>query len=295
MRATETRNLLTLGLDLLDSESLVGRLEEAFADVPDVVASARRATTAAVDAAVERLEVGGRLAYAGCGTPGWLVEADAAELAPTFGFPPERLAVVRSRAAAASPGCPDEDSAERGGAAARALGLGAADVLVAVASSGSTRFTLGAATSATQDGALTIAVANVPGSPLAKVCAIAVELLTGAEPVAGSTRMRAGLAQRLWLTVFSTAVMTRLGLTHDNLMVNVAPVLAKLRQRRLTILADVTGLEDAELTALLDAAGDDLRVAIVMAGAAVDRVTAERALAASGGRTRAAIESAGER
>ena len=284
---------MTVGLDLLATDSLVRRLEESLADVPRVVAAARCQTTAAVEATAARLELGGRLVYAGSGTPGWLLDADAAELTATFGFPSDRLAVVRAGAAAASPDSPDEDSAAQGETAVNSFALGPEDVLVAVASSGSTRFTLGAASTASTDGALTIGVVNVADAALASLCTIVVELRTGAEPLAGSTRMRAGLAQRLWLTVFSTAVMTRLGLTHDNLMVNVAPVLDKLRQRRQTILAEVTGCEHAEVVTLLEAAGDDLRVAIVMAASAVDRPAAERALAASGGRTRAAVASLG--
>jgi len=293
MRETEMRNPGTVGMDLLAAGSLVSLLEESLADVPRVVAAARPETTAAVEAAVERLEAGGRLIYAGSGTPGWLLDADAAELTATFGFPRDRLAVVRAAAVGTSPSVPDEDSEKRGAATALALSPATDDVVVAVASSGATSFTLGAAASVAREGAFTIAVVNVPDSPLAAVCAITVELRTGAEPLAGSTRMRAGLAQRLWLTVFSTAVMTRLGLTHDNLMVNVAPVLEKLRRRRLTILAEVTGREPLETATLLDEAGDNLRVAIVMAGATVDRETAEHALGASGGRTRDAIASLG--
>jgi N-acetylmuramic acid 6-phosphate etherase len=140
---------------------------------------------------------------------------------------------------------------------------------------------------------MTVAVVNVPESPLARASSVAIVLRTGAEPIMGSTRMRAGLAQRLWLTVFSTATMTRLGLTHDNLMVNVAPALAKLRERRLAILSELTGGPREDAAELLDRAGDDLRVAIVMTEAGVDHSVAGQALSAVGGRTRAAIERLG--
>ncbi len=169
------------------------------------------------------------------------------------------------------------------------MALSADDVAVAVASSGSTPFTIGAARAALAAGAFVIAVANVPDAELTRCADVAVVLDSAAEPIMGSTRMRAGLAQRMWLTVFSTAVMVRLGLTHDNLMVNVAPVLEKLRARRLTIACEATGRDPGDAAALLAAAGDDLRVAIVMDLARCDAAAARCALTANGGRTRSAI------
>ena len=240
LRPTERRRPGSAGLDELETRELVDLLAGAHSDVPQVVAAAAAETAAAVDLAVERLSAGGRLAYAGGGTPGLLAAADAAELPPTFGIPDERIAVARTGPAPGG-GRYDEDEPEHGAAAVAAIGLGPADVAVALASSGSTPFTLGAAEEARARGAAIVAVVNVPGAALAEGADVAVVLDTGPEPIMGSTRMRAGLAQRLWLSVFSTAVMVRLGLTHDDLMVNVAPALAKLRERRLTIAAEATG------------------------------------------------------
>lgn len=290
---TERRDPATIGLDLLAVDELVRVLTAAHADVSEVVAAAAPATAVAVTGAVVRLEAGGRLVYAGSGTPGWLLDADSAELPPTFGFPHERLAVVRARPAARSGARPDEDSPERGAAAVAALGIGEPDVVVAVASSGATPFTVGAAERAMRDGAFVVAVTSAPHSPLAAAARVRVLLRTGAEPIMGSTRMRAGLAQRLWLTVFSSAVMVRLGLTHDNLMVNVAPALAKLRDRRVAILAEATGDDRAASVRALRAGGDDLRIALVMALAGMLRDEAERALETAGGRTRVAITASG--
>jgi N-acetylmuramic acid 6-phosphate etherase len=289
VRETERRHAGTLGLDGLPTPDLVDVLLRAHADVPMVVAEAAASTALVIDAAVSRLRAGGRLVYAGSGTPGWLVDADAAEIPPTFGFPREQLAVVRARSAAASSGAPDEDAVERGQDAIRSLALSRDDVVVAVASSGNTRFTLGAATQAADDGAYVISVTNVPGSALAAIATVGVELRTGPEPLMGSTRMRAGLAQRLWLTVFSTAVMVGLGRTFDNLMVNVAPVLDKLRERRLTILAEATGLDRDAATVALIAGGDDLRVAMVMVLGGADEPAARAALARCDGRVREAL------
>ncbi len=283
LRPTERRRPGSAGLGELGTAELVDHLASAHSDVPQVVGAAAAETATAVDLTVERLSAGGRLAYAGGGTPGFLAAADAAELPPTFGIPAEQIAVVRTDERH------DEDEPEHGAAAVSETGLGPADVAVAIASSGSTPFTLGAAEEARDRGAAIVAVVNVPGAALAAAAEVAVVLDTGAEPIMGSTRMRAGLAQRLWLTVFSTAVMVRLGLTHDDLMVNVAPALAKLRERRLTIAAEATGRQPAAAAALLEAAGDDLRAAIVMDLAEVDFDAARAALDASGGSTRAAI------
>lgn len=291
MRGTEARRQDTIGLDRLSTAALVERLFGAHSDVQSVVNAALMATSRAVDAAVARLSAGGRLGYIGSGTPGRLAEADASELPPTFGWPPDRLIVVRARPASEGPAEPDEDRRDRGAGDVDATGLGAGDVVVAVASSGRTPFTLGGAQRASERGALVVAAVNVPASPLREVADIEVLLETGPEPIMGSTRMRAGLAQRLWLTVFSSAVMVRLGRTHDNLMVNVAPVLEKLRRRRVAILMEATGVERPAAARLLDAAADDLGVAIVMqlTGASAERARA--ALDTHEGRTRSAVES----
>ena len=290
MLETEQRRQETIGIDTLSSTELVGGLLRAHGDIPAVVAAAVTETTSAVDAAAGRLALGGRLAYAASGTPGHLVTADAAEIPSTFGFPRDRLAVLCARSARESGTMPDEDSAERGREAVIEAGINSGDVVIAVASSGSTPFTTGAVREAHEQGAMTIGVVNVPGGPLAEAAAISVHLLTGAEPIMGSTRMRAGLAQKLWLTVFSTAVMVVLGLTFDNLMVNVAPSLAKLRARRLAILQEATGLGAPAAAELLDAAGDDLRSAMVMGLAGADHVRAEAALKGADGRVRVAVE-----
>jgi hypothetical protein len=150
--------------------------------------------------------------------------------------------VIRARSARESGGTADEDSDRCGREAVVEAGITSRDIVVGVASSGSTPFTTGAIGAAGEQGAMTVGEVNVTGGPLAEAAAISVHLLTGAEPIMGSTRMRAGLAQKLWLNVFSTAVMVTLGLTFDNLMVNAAPSLGKLRARRLAILQEATGL-----------------------------------------------------
>jgi N-acetylmuramic acid 6-phosphate etherase len=293
LRETEQRRGETIGIDTLSNSELIGSLLRVHEDVPAVAAAAVAETTSAVDAAAGRLALGGRLIYAASGTPANLVAADASEIPATFGFPRTHLMVVRARSARESGSMPDEDSSERGGEAVMEAGVTASDVVVGMASSGSTPFTIGAVRAAREQGAMTIGVVNVASGPVAEAAAISVHLLTGAEPIMGSTRMRAGLAQKLWLNVFSTAVMVTLGLTYDNLMVNVAPFLEKLRARRLTILREATGLPASSAAELLDAAADDLRCAIVMGLANVGCADAEAALKRAEGRVRVAIRDLG--
>jgi N-acetylmuramic acid 6-phosphate etherase len=291
MSETEARHPGTSGLDLMDPRELVDVLVAAHGDVPAIVALAAADTAVAVEGAATRLRRGGRLVFAGSGTPGRLVEADASELFPTFGFPISRIAVVRAGGDADRSGGPAEDRPERAAAEIAALALTPDDVLVAVASSGSTPFTTEAARCASARGAFVIAVANVPEPALADHAAVTVILRTRAEPIAGSTRMRAGLAQRMWLTIFSTAVMASLGLVFDNLMVNVVPSLDKLRSRQVRILQAACGLGEEESRDALSAADGHLAQAVVATLAGVSQRAAAEALAAGGG-VRAAIERA---
>lgn len=290
MFETERRRAQTIGIDTLSGAELVGCLLQAHADVPAVVAAAASETISAVEGAAGRLALGGRLVYAASGTSGMLVAADVAEIPSTFGFPRDRLTVIRAKSARESSGAPEEDSTRRGSEAVLEAGVTSDDVIVAMASSGSTPYTTGAVQAADKLGALTIGVVNVASGPLAEASAISVHLLTGAEPIMGSTRMRAGLSQKLWLNVFSTAVMVTLGMTFDNLMVNVAPYLVKLRTRRLAILREATGLEAGEAAELLEDSGVDLPSAIVMGLTGVDYARADSALKRSEGRVRAAVE-----
>lgn len=292
MRETEARHAVTADLDLLGSRELVHVLTATLADVPALVALAAAETAAAVDGAEACLRRGGRLVFIGSGTPGRLVEADASELFPTFGFPASRLVVIRAGADVQRAGGPAEDRPELATEQMARLKLSGDDVVVAVASSGSTPFTMQAARCAAASGAFVIVVANVPDPPMATHGAVTVVLRTRAEPVAGSTRMRAGLAQRMWLTVFSTAVMCRLGLVFDNLMVNVVPSLDKLRSRQVAILQAATGQTEQEAAEALADAGGVLPLAVVTSLAGVGTAEAAEALAASGGVVRAAIERA---
>jgi N-acetylmuramic acid 6-phosphate etherase len=285
---TEQRSPATRGLDRLPTEELVGLLIREQAAATEAVSAVTQALASAVDDAARRLGRGGRLVYAGAGTSGRLADADAAELPPTFGF--RAVALLRPKAGDGGARADEsEEDAEAGGRRARQLALTGDDVVLAVSASGRTPFVIGVLEAASVAGAMTIAMTSNPNSPLAALAEHAIQLVVGPEPIAGSTRMNAGLAQKLALTTFSTAVMVRLGRTFDNLMVEAVPTLEKLRARRVAVVAEACGLAMADAEALLLASGDDAKVAVVRRLTGVDTATAQAALARGGG-IRAALE-----
>jgi N-acetylmuramic acid 6-phosphate etherase len=234
---------------------------------------------------------GGRLIYAGAGTSGRLGVLDSVELLPTFSWPRERaralLAGGEGAMFAAVEGA--EDDAAQGAADLRALQPTPHDSVIAIAASGSTPYTLGVAAAAREAGALTVGIVNNAGAALAAACEIGVVLDTGPEVISGSTRMKAGTAQKIALNVFSSAVMVRLHKVHGNLMVDLRAGNAKLRQRALRLTRRATGADEGAAAAVLQAAGGSVKLAIVMLLAAVDAAEATRRLDAADGHVAAAI------
>jgi N-acetylmuramic acid 6-phosphate etherase len=253
------------------------------------VRDALPALAGAVGAASARLAQGGRLVYAGAGASGRLAVQDGVELYPTFGWPRERLcyliaggepALVQSIEGA-------EDDAGAAVDAAGGLALGEPDVVVAVAASGRTTFTCAVQRRAREAGALTIGLANNPGTPLLEQAEIPVLLATGPEFLAGSTRMTAGTAQKIALNLLSTQTMIALGRVYQGFMVGVVPSNAKLAARAKGIVQALTGGTAAEADALFERAGGDLKLAVLLAdGLEVDQARAR--LAAAGGNLREA-------
>jgi len=242
-------------------------------DEDALVAAAVRKVLGEIASAVEgitaRLQVGGRLFYIGTGTSGRLGVLDAAECPPTFGVSPDLVQAIIAggyeachRAVEAS-----EDDREAGPADLKARGFTEADVLVGIAASGSTPYTVGAVSYARSSGALTVAVTCAPGSLITKVAEVSIVPVVGPEVVAGSTRLKAGTAQKMVLNMLSTATLIRLGYVTGNRMSNLQARNSKLRQRAVRILVAETGLDRQAATTLLDAAGADLRVALVMSKA----------------------------
>jgi N-acetylmuramic acid 6-phosphate etherase len=230
------------------------------------VHAARPALEAAALAIEARLRQGGRLAYAGAGTSGRLAVQDGAELMPTFGWPTERLLLLmaggREALLHAVEGA--EDSAEEGARLVGEHALGGADALIAVAASGTTPFTLGCLRAARSRGALTVGIANNPGTPILDEAEYPVRLDTGAEPIAGSTRMKAGTAQRVALTMLSTLVMIRLGRVYEGLMVDVRASNRKLVRRSETMLAQLTGHSREQVHEALGQAQGSVKLALLL-------------------------------
>jgi N-acetylmuramic acid 6-phosphate etherase len=279
---TETARPDLADLDLRSTRDLVGLLNDEDATVPAAVADAGDALATAIDAIVERMRRGGRLVYAGAGTSGALAALDAAECGSTFGSPPgEVLAVVAEQDA-------DEDDRAAATNALRGLTLRPEDCVVAVSASGSTPFVLAALETAREVGALGVAVASVRDSRAAALAQHEVAVVVGPEVIAGSTRLKAGTAQKLVLNTISTVAMIRLGRTYGGLMVGVAPGNAKLRERARRNVVLASGASEERVDEALDAAAGDARVALVSLLAGIDADAARSRLEASEGSVRKA-------
>jgi N-acetylmuramic acid 6-phosphate etherase len=221
----------------------------------------------------------GRVIYAGAGSASAMTGADAAEWGPTFSFE-DVIALVAGAALPPGPAREAaEDDADAGSAELRALAPTAADAVIAVSASGSTPYAMGALRASREAGALTAAVVCVPGSPLTDLADHAVVLAVGTEVIAGSTRLKAGTAQKLALNAFSTALMVRRGRTYGNLMSSMRVANAKLRERAVRICCLGADCDEAAARAALAATGDDLEVALVMLLAGVDAGAARARLA----------------
>ena len=237
-----------------------GRAVAAVAQVGEAIASAAREAAA-------RLGANGRIAYAGAGTSGRIGVQDGVELTPTFGWPEDRLAFFLAGGADAMmravEGAEDDEAA--GSAAVREAELGRSDVLIGIAASGRTPFTIGAVREARSRGVLTISVANNPVSPLLEAGEHAILLDTGAEAIAGSTRLGAGTAQKAALNALSSAIMIELGLVYRGLMVNMRISNAKLERRAVAMIERVAGVAQDEACIALALAEGDIRLAVLLA------------------------------
>ncbi|MGI5128558.1 N-acetylmuramic acid 6-phosphate etherase [Pseudonocardia sp. CA-107938] len=239
--------------------AIVDVLLEAEARVPAVLAAASAQLAAAVEVVERGLRAGGRVLYVGAGTPGRLAALDAAECVPTFGVPPGLVTAILAggpqAAGRAVEGAEDDDVA--GAADLRAETPGPDDTIVGITASGRTPYVLGALDAARAAGAATIAIVNNPGSAAAARADVAVELLTGPEVIAGSTRLTAGTSQKIALNALSTAAMVRIGRTYGPWMVDVLATNEKLRRRAQRMIVTISGAsEEAAADALRDAGGD---------------------------------------
>jgi len=220
---------------------------------------------AAVDAITKRMRGGGRLIYIGAGTSGRLGVLDASECPPTFGTHSELVVglIAGGQAALTEAVEGAEDNWEGGAVEIAELAVNENDSVIGIAASGHTPYAMGGLQEAKKRGALTVSIACNRPSPLEKLAEIGIALLVGPEVVSGSTRLKAGTAQKMVLNMISTAVMIRLGKTYSNLMVDVQPTNSKLRQRARRIVAEATGLDLHRATEILSACNGEVKTAIV--------------------------------
>lgn len=288
---TEQSNVATREIDCLSAVEIARAMNAEDATVALAVSHEVEAIGAAIDAIVVRMEQGGRLIYLGAGTSGRLGVLDASECPPTFNTPPEQVvgwvAGGVHALTHASEGL--EDDARAGRDAVAELQVGPLDSVVGLSASGRTPFVLGAIEAARAQGALTIGVACNRHSRLAERVQIMIAPVTGPEVIAGSTRLKAGTAQKLVLNMLSTGTMIKLGKTFGNLMVDVKATNAKLQDRAIRIVQEATGLERTAATGALDAAGGETKTAIVSVLAGVPAETARAMIAQSHGSARSAL------
>lgn len=289
---TEQENPRTRRIASLPTIEVVRLMNEEDARVAEAVKAVLPDVARAVDGIVERLSAGGHLFYTGTGTSGRLGVLDAAECPPTFGVPPELVQGIIAGGYAATYRATEASEDDRA-AGARDLierDVTQRDAVVGIAASGRTPYTLGALEHARSLGAFTAAVTCAPGSEITRVAQVPIVAAVGAEVIAGSTRLKAGTAQKMILNMLSTASMIRLGYVTGNRMSNLLTRNAKLRARAERILSSEMGLSAEESSRRLEEAGGDLRVALVMSKTGKTRAEAEHALDEKRGVVQKAIE-----
>lgn len=288
---TEDRNPNTRDIDRMSAYEIAARMNAEDQTVPLVVARALPQIAVAIDVIAGALRAGGRLIYVGAGASGRMAVIDAAECVPTFNMPPDRVVALLAGGEVAFTRSLEqaEDDADQGRQDLIDRGAGRGDVVVGIAASGRTPYVLGAVAHARAAGAYTIGIASSEPAPLLERVDLAIPLVTGPEVIAGSTRLKAGTAQKLVLNMLSTGAMIRLGKVYSNLMIDVQAGNSKLLDRAVRIVAQVGGVDRAQALALLEAADRETKTAIVMARLGVDAQTARARLAGAEGILRAVI------
>ena len=285
LSVTEQENPRTAKIDSVPTAEIVRLMNKEDASVASAIAAVITEIASAVDGIVARLRNGGRLFYIGTGTSGRLGVLDAAECPPTFGVSPD---LVQAIIAGGYEACyraveVSEDDESAGGRDLAARGFNERDALVGIAASGRTPYTVGAVKYARQLSAFTVALTCAPGSPITEAAEVVIDPLVGPEVIAGSTRLKAGTAQKMVLNMLSTATMIRLGYVTSNRMTNVQTRNEKLRARALRILQSETGLSEAQAKEMLTQADHNLPLALVMSKSGRSSADAKSALEKSRG------------
>jgi N-acetylmuramic acid 6-phosphate etherase len=281
------------GMDTWGTDELLNALWSSQMQAVAACLPALPALTATVAAATRQLAgTQGRLVYAGAGSSGTVALLDAIDLGATFGWPDERLLILLADGLDLGKGlAPEkEDNEESGRRRSDEAALGRNDVVIGVSASGNSAFTVGIVDQARRHGALSVCLTSTPESPLARAAEYPLVVATGAEVLAGSTRLAAGTAQKVVLNLFSTAVMTGLGHVHDNLMVNIRPGNAKLERRCAAIVSEIARVGDIEAALALKRHGTIKQAVLGLAGVPDGEIPI--LLARTGGNLRAALEAA---
>lgn len=293
---TEEINPSTKDIDRRSTIEIVRLINNEDATVAEAVSKVLDQIAAGVDLIFSRLKSGGRLIYIGTGTSGRLGVLDASECPPTFGVSPDLVrgiiaggfdALHRSVEAA-------EDDPQAAADDLQAISLSQTDALVGISASGNTPYTLGGIEYARRIGSATIAVICNPNSKMAAAADITIAPVVGPEAIAGSSRMKAGTAQKMILNMLSTGTMIKVGLVYSNLMSNLKATNEKLRRRACAILAEEAAISAEEATRYFELAGDDLRIALLMARIGASRLESEQLLEAHGNSVRRALDSVGK-
>jgi N-acetylmuramic acid 6-phosphate etherase len=289
--STESVDPRYAAIDEMPIAELVVLMNEADSAVPAAVRAELPRIIPAIEAAAERMKAGGRLVYIGAGTAGRIGVLDASEAPPTFNTPPELVFGILAGGAKAfaTPEEGAEDSPDGGIAAIEAADIGPLDTVIGIASSGRTPYVIAAIRRARELGALTVGLSCNSDTPLSAVAEHPIEVVVGPEVISGSTRLKAGTAQKLVLNMFSTVVMVQLGKTYGNLMVDVRPTNEKLRDRAARIVRTVSGADQARAIATLQDADYRVKVAILSLRLGIDIEEAAARLEATHGRLKDAL------
>jgi N-acetylmuramic acid 6-phosphate etherase len=288
---SEARNPRSTEIDLMSSAEVLSLINAEDQGVADAVCSELPAIARAVDAAVEAFRAGGRLIYIGAGTSGRLGVLDASECPPTFSVAPDMvIGIIAGGDTALRNAVEGAEDSEAGGAAdIAAHDVTARDVVVGIAVSGHTPYTIGAVDEARRRGATTVSLTCNPGSVLAERAQISIAPVVGPEVITGSTRMKSGSAHKMVLNMLSSGAMIRIGKTYRNLMVDLSISNNKLRSRAIGMVADTTGVSRAEAEDLLARTGGEVKLAICMQLTGLDADAARLKLDAAKGVLRQAI------
>ena len=285
---TERRNPRSVDIDLFPTERILKIINAEDATVPAAVAAAIPQIAKAVDLAVNSIRSQGRIIYIGTGTSGRMGILDAAECPPTFSTSKDMVQALMAGGKKAYTQSIEgtEDDREKAAADLKTKRVGSKDIVIGIAASGSTPYTHAGLEYARSKGAKTVALVCTENTPMSKIADLTIYTAVGPEVITGSTRMKAGTAQKLVLNMISTAAMIRLGMTYSNWMINVSMTNRKLRERGMHMLLEILGVKPAEAARLVEASGGSLKIAVIMGAAGCTRKEAEKRLGESRGNLR---------